>query len=201
MVGLEIRKGQVLVDGVPFERVNRARQIEIAVKVAQLRAGNIGLIVALRNEGKTYREIGEALEMSGSRAAEIFKRHLRKERALAGAGSVPSRKSGPTRGRRANGGRPSRPGPEVDRQRVMASRKLEVLETDVSVPTIRRDDETVVRVGRAVRAGEEFRLPYRPAPLRVTSCRDAACPRVERRPRRPIVRAIEMPRRQVSVGP
>lgn len=43
--GLEIREGQVLVDGVPFERVNRARQIEIAVKVAQLRAGNIGLIV------------------------------------------------------------------------------------------------------------------------------------------------------------
>lgn len=43
-------------------------------------------VVTLRNEGKTYREIGEALEMSGSRAAEIFKRHLRKERARAGAG-------------------------------------------------------------------------------------------------------------------
>jgi DNA repair exonuclease SbcCD ATPase subunit len=43
--GLEIREGQVLVDGIPFERLNRARQIEVALKIAQLRAGNIGLIV------------------------------------------------------------------------------------------------------------------------------------------------------------
>jgi hypothetical protein len=43
--GLEIREGQVLVDGLPFERVNRARQIDIAVRVAQLRTGPLGLIV------------------------------------------------------------------------------------------------------------------------------------------------------------
>lgn len=43
--GLEIREGQVFVDGVSFERINRARQIEIAVRIAQLRAGPLGLIV------------------------------------------------------------------------------------------------------------------------------------------------------------
>lgn len=43
--GLEIRGGQVYVDGIPFERVNRARQIQVALKVAKLRAGKLGLIV------------------------------------------------------------------------------------------------------------------------------------------------------------
>jgi len=43
--GLEIREGMVFVDGIPFERVNLARQIDVAIKVAQLRAGGIGLIV------------------------------------------------------------------------------------------------------------------------------------------------------------
>lgn len=43
--GLEIRGGQVFVDGIAFERVNRARQIQIALKVAKLRAGKLGLIV------------------------------------------------------------------------------------------------------------------------------------------------------------
>lgn len=43
--GLEIRGGLVFVDGIPFERVNRARQIQVALKVAKLRAGKLGLIV------------------------------------------------------------------------------------------------------------------------------------------------------------
>jgi hypothetical protein len=43
--GLEIRGGLVYVDGIPFERVNRGRQIQVALKVAKLRAGKLGLIV------------------------------------------------------------------------------------------------------------------------------------------------------------
>lgn len=43
--GLEIREGGVLVDGLPFERINRARQLEVAFQVAKLRAGKLGLIV------------------------------------------------------------------------------------------------------------------------------------------------------------
>lgn len=43
--GLEIRDRQVFIDGVPFDRANRARQIEVALKVAKLRAGKLGLIV------------------------------------------------------------------------------------------------------------------------------------------------------------
>jgi energy-coupling factor transporter ATP-binding protein EcfA2 len=43
--GLEIRAGQVYADGIPFERVNRGRQIQVALKVAKLRAGKLGLIV------------------------------------------------------------------------------------------------------------------------------------------------------------
>lgn len=43
--GLEISGGVVYLDGIPWERVNRARQIQVALKVARLRAGPLGLIV------------------------------------------------------------------------------------------------------------------------------------------------------------
>ena len=42
--GLEIREGDIFVDGVPFDRVNSARKMRIAVEVAKLRAGELGLI-------------------------------------------------------------------------------------------------------------------------------------------------------------
>ena len=43
--GLEIKGGVVHVDGVPWERVNRARQIQVSCEVAALRAGKLGLVV------------------------------------------------------------------------------------------------------------------------------------------------------------
>lgn len=48
--GLEIRKKLVYIDGHPFEKANTARQIEVAVEVAALRAGKSGLIVTDHGE-------------------------------------------------------------------------------------------------------------------------------------------------------
>ena len=59
--GLEIRAGDVFVDGVPFDHVNLAKQVEVAVQVAKLRAGKLGLIVVDR------------IESLDSETLEIFK--------------------------------------------------------------------------------------------------------------------------------
>lgn len=48
--GLELRDGQVYVDGHPFDRVNTARQMEIALEVALLRAKDVPLLVADHGE-------------------------------------------------------------------------------------------------------------------------------------------------------
>jgi DNA repair exonuclease SbcCD ATPase subunit len=66
--GLEIREGVVFVDGLPFERVNSARQIEVAFQVAKLRAGKVGLIVAdglERFDEETYRTFEAAAASAG----------------------------------------------------------------------------------------------------------------------------------------
>ena len=43
--GIEVKDGVLLVDGVPFARVNLARQIQVAIELAKLRAGELGLVV------------------------------------------------------------------------------------------------------------------------------------------------------------
>jgi len=43
--GLEVRDGEVYVDGVPFDRVNTAARVRLAIEIAKLRAGKLGLIV------------------------------------------------------------------------------------------------------------------------------------------------------------
>lgn len=66
--GLEIREGAVFVDGLPFERINSARQIEVAFQVAKLRAGKVGLIVAdglERFDEETYRTFEAAAASAG----------------------------------------------------------------------------------------------------------------------------------------
>src|SRR5690606_21563035 len=42
--GLEVRDGDIYRDGVPFDRLNRAQQVQIAIDVARLRAGRLGLV-------------------------------------------------------------------------------------------------------------------------------------------------------------
>jgi DNA repair exonuclease SbcCD ATPase subunit len=45
IAGLEIKDGAILIDGILLGRVNRARQIQIAIELAKLRAGDLGFIV------------------------------------------------------------------------------------------------------------------------------------------------------------
>lgn len=42
--GLEVRDGDIFLDGVQFDRLNTAKQVQIAVDIAQLRTGELGLI-------------------------------------------------------------------------------------------------------------------------------------------------------------
>jgi hypothetical protein len=48
--GLEVRDGEVFCDGVPLDRVNTARQVQIAVDLAKLRAGDLGIACVDRIE-------------------------------------------------------------------------------------------------------------------------------------------------------
>lgn len=42
--GLTVVDGEIQRDGVPFDRLNTAQQVEVAVEVAKLRAGALGII-------------------------------------------------------------------------------------------------------------------------------------------------------------
>jgi len=42
--GLEIKDGEIYVDGVPFDRVNESVRVRLAIEVAKLRVGKLGLI-------------------------------------------------------------------------------------------------------------------------------------------------------------
>lgn len=57
--GLEARADDLYFDGLPFERLNSARQIELAVRLAALRAGDTGLVIV---------DHGEALDAEGRKA-------------------------------------------------------------------------------------------------------------------------------------
>jgi DNA repair exonuclease SbcCD ATPase subunit len=43
--GVTIQEGEILVDGVPFDKVNEARRIQIALEVARIRAGDLPLVL------------------------------------------------------------------------------------------------------------------------------------------------------------
>lgn len=42
--GVEVRDGEIYRDGVPFDRLNTAKQVGISVEIAKLRAGELGII-------------------------------------------------------------------------------------------------------------------------------------------------------------
>ncbi|HEU4589872.1 MAG TPA: hypothetical protein VFS13_03100, partial [Steroidobacteraceae bacterium] len=42
--GLEVIEGKLFRHGIPFDRLNTQQQVEIAVEIAKLRAGELGLI-------------------------------------------------------------------------------------------------------------------------------------------------------------
>lgn len=48
--GLEVRDGEIYRDGVPFDRLNTAQQVDVAVEIAKLRAADLGVICVDRIE-------------------------------------------------------------------------------------------------------------------------------------------------------
>lgn len=66
--GVEVRDGEVYVEDIPFDRVNRARQIRVALNVARLRAGQLGLVCVDGLESldaETFAQFEKAAEKSG----------------------------------------------------------------------------------------------------------------------------------------
>lgn len=48
--GLEVRDGEIYRNGVPFDRLNTAQQVEVAVEIAKLRAADLGVVCVDRIE-------------------------------------------------------------------------------------------------------------------------------------------------------
>lgn len=65
--GLEVRDGEVYRDGVPLDRLNTAQQVQIAVEVAKLRAGALGIACVDRLESLD-KDSREALRKSAAAA-------------------------------------------------------------------------------------------------------------------------------------
>lgn len=59
--GLEVVDGEIMRNGVPFDRLNTAQQVDIAVEIAKLRAGELGLVCV------------DGAELLDSQAFEEFK--------------------------------------------------------------------------------------------------------------------------------
>lgn len=59
--GLEVVEGEIIRNGVPFDRLNTAQQVDIAVEIAKLRAGELGLVCV------------DGAELLDSKAFEEFK--------------------------------------------------------------------------------------------------------------------------------
>lgn len=64
--GLEVRDGEIYRDGVQFDRLNTAQQVDIAVEIAKLRAGELGIVCVDRIECLD----AESLEAFRERALE-----------------------------------------------------------------------------------------------------------------------------------
>jgi len=63
--GLEIRDGELYLDGIKFSRWNEARRVTTAIELARLSAGNLGLVVVdglERLNGETFEAFSEYLK-------------------------------------------------------------------------------------------------------------------------------------------
>lgn len=66
--GLEVRGGDIFFNGVPFERLNSAEQVKVAVELAKLRAGKLGLVCVdgiERLDGEAFEAFRQAAIDSG----------------------------------------------------------------------------------------------------------------------------------------
>lgn len=66
--GLEVRDGEIFIDGVVLDRVNTAGQVRVAVGIAKLRAGELGLVCLDRVEAldsTAFEELREQISAAG----------------------------------------------------------------------------------------------------------------------------------------
>ena len=66
--GLSLQDGDIYLDGIPFDRVNTARKVQVAIEVAKLRAGELGLIAC------------DGLELLDAKTFEAFKKAAAKSK-------------------------------------------------------------------------------------------------------------------------
>jgi len=55
--GIEIQNGEILVDGIPFDRINESRKVRLAIEIAKLRLGTLRLVIVdglERLDSKTF---------------------------------------------------------------------------------------------------------------------------------------------------
>lgn len=66
--GLSVQDGDIYVGGIPFDRVNESKRIRLAIEIAKLRAGSLGLVAV------------DGLERLDPRTFEAFKREAAKSK-------------------------------------------------------------------------------------------------------------------------
>lgn len=70
--GLEVREGEIFLDSVPFDRVNTAGQVKVAVAIAKLRAGDLGVCCVDRIECLDEASLSELYEQATEGGLQMF---------------------------------------------------------------------------------------------------------------------------------
>lgn len=70
--GLEVRDGEILRGGVPFDRLNTAAQVEVAVGIAKLRAGELGVVCVDRIESLDDANLEELRQQAADAGLQMF---------------------------------------------------------------------------------------------------------------------------------
>jgi energy-coupling factor transporter ATP-binding protein EcfA2 len=74
--GLEVRNGKIYRDGVAFDRLNQAQRVDIAVEIAKLRAGELGVICVDGIEALDDHTLGLFKERAGETDLQFFVSHV-----------------------------------------------------------------------------------------------------------------------------
>lgn len=72
IAGLEVRDGEIFRDGVPFDRINTAQQVEVAVGIAKLRAGELGIVCVDRIESLDDESLDELYRQTTEAGLQCF---------------------------------------------------------------------------------------------------------------------------------
>lgn len=70
--GLEVREGELFRNGVPFDRLNTSQQVQIAVELAKVRAGDLGVICVDRIECLDPASLEEFRAQSAESGMQLF---------------------------------------------------------------------------------------------------------------------------------